>query len=122
MTPYFFPGTVTGENYADMLRNHVVPQIRRKRRMESTIFQQDGAPPHFSSAARTFLSSVFPDERIIARRYPIRWPAHSPDLTPLDYYFWAVVKDGVYHCYTPISLLELQERITAAIATLIKTN
>lgn len=116
LTPFFFPDTVTGENYAEMLRNHVVPQIRRKHRLQSTIFQQDGAPPHFSTVARTFLHSVFPDERIIARGYPNRWPAHSPDLTPLDYYFWGVVKDRVYHCFTPTSLPELQQRISAVIA------
>ena len=115
LTPFFFPVTVTGENYVDMLRSHVVPQIRRKHRMESTVFQQDGAPPHFSLAARTFLSSIFPNERIIARGYPNRWPAHSPDLTPLDYYFWGVVKDRVYHLFTPTSLLELQRKITAVI-------
>ena len=37
LTPFFFPGTVTGENYTNMLRCHVMPQIRRKRRMDSTI-------------------------------------------------------------------------------------
>ena len=115
LTPFFFPGTVTGENYTNMLRCHVMPQIRRKRRMDSTIFQQDGAPPHFSIVARSFLSDVFPDDRIIARGYPNRWPAHSPDLTPLDYYFWSVVKDRVYHCFTPANLNELQERISMVI-------
>ena len=65
--------------------------------------------------ARSYLSSVFPDDRIIARGYPNRWPAHSPDLTPLDYYFWSVVKDRAYHCFTPTSLNELQERITMVI-------
>ena len=45
LTPFFFPGTVTGENYSNMLRDHVIPQIRRRRRINSTVFQQDGAPP-----------------------------------------------------------------------------
>ena len=115
LTPFFFPSTVTGENYRNMLRDHVIPQIRRHHRMDSTVFQQDGAPPHFSTVARSFLSSVFPNDRIIARGFPNRWPAHSPDLTPLDYYFWGVVKDRVYHCFKPASINELREKIITVI-------
>lgn len=115
LTPFFFPSTVTGENYTEMLREHVIPQIRRKRRLNSTVFQQDGAPPHFSTVARSFLSSVFPNDRIIARGFPNRWPPHSPDLTPLDYYFWGVVKDRVYYCFRPTSINELRERIITVI-------
>lgn len=80
--------------------------------MNSTIFQQDGALPHFSTVVRSFLSRVFPDDRIITRGYSNQWPVHSPDLTRLDYYFWSVVKDCVYHCFTPASIKELRERMT----------
>ncbi|UYV67491.1 hypothetical protein LAZ67_5000890 [Cordylochernes scorpioides] len=34
----------------------------------------------------------------IGRRGPIEFPARSPDLTPLDFFLWGTVKDGVYKC------------------------
>ena len=116
LTPFFFPATVTGQNYADMLDNHVFPEMRRKRKMSSTIWQQDGAPPHFSLIARASISAAFPNDRIISRGYPQKWPAHSPDLSPLDYYLWATVKSRVYFNFTPRNLQELQERISQVIA------
>ncbi|KAJ4433406.1 hypothetical protein ANN_15665 [Periplaneta americana] len=38
---------------------------------------------------------VFPGRRI-GRTGPIRWPPRSPDLTPLDFFFWGFIKDRVY--------------------------
>ena len=32
----------------------------------------------------------------IDRRGPIDWPARSPDLTPMDFFFWGVLEDKVY--------------------------
>lgn len=115
LTPYFFRATVTGDNYTEMLRSHVIPEIMRKNQLETTTFQQDGAPPHFSRATRAFLTSVFPEKRIIARGFKQNWPAYSPDLTPLDYYFWGTVKDRVYNCFHPASIEELKHRIRAVI-------
>lgn len=118
LQPFFFPATINGENYTEMLRSHVMPQLRRKRILTRTVWQQDGAPPHFSLVARNFLSSIFPDDRIIARGYRQNWPAHSPDLSPLDYYFWSVVKDRVYFNFVPRNLQELQQRIIDVIAVM----
>ncbi|KAJ4445865.1 hypothetical protein ANN_12550 [Periplaneta americana] len=44
---------------------------------------------------------------------PIVWPPRSPDLTPLDLFFWGYVKDKVYA--TPVrDLRDLRERIIEA--------
>ena len=88
LPPFFFTGTVTGDNYRDMFENHVFPELRRRHLIDQVIFQQDGAPPHFSKAAMDFLSSQLPDTRIISRGFPQTWPPRSPDLSPLDYYLW----------------------------------
>lgn len=93
LTPYFFDTTVTGENYSEMLKNHVIPEIKRKRKLKQTSFQQDGAPPHFSLAAKKVISSSFPVNRIISRGFPQIWPPYSPDLSPLDFYFWSTLKE-----------------------------
>ena len=115
LTPFFFPGTVTGENYAEMLQTHVFPQLRTKNELNSVVFQQDGAPPHYARVVRALISSVFPDERVISRGYPQNWPAHSPDLSPLDFYFWGTIKSRVYFNFTPTTLDELRERISSVI-------
>ena len=67
-------------------------------------FQQDGAPPHFSIQARDFISSQLLPERVIGRGFDLRWPARSPDLSPLDFYLWATLKACVYHTYIPANL------------------
>lgn len=32
----------------------------------------------------------------IGRYGPVRWPARSPDLTPLDFFLWGHIKNEVY--------------------------
>ena len=58
-------------------------------------FQQDGATPHTSNFALTFLREVF-GYRIISRRAEHEWAPHSPDLNPLDFFLWGYLKDRVY--------------------------
>lgn len=111
LKPFFFPSTVTGASYLDMLQNHVIPQLQRKRKMSSVIFQHDGAPPHFSSGVRSFLSEKFPEDRVIGRGFGEAWPPRSPDLTPMDFWFWGTLKARVYHNWKPTSLEELQAKI-----------
>ena len=38
--------TVNGENYLEILREVVVPQLQTKSDFDELFFQQDGAPPH----------------------------------------------------------------------------
>ena len=38
--------TVNGENYMEILREVVVPQLQTKPDFDELFFQQDGAPPH----------------------------------------------------------------------------
>ena len=58
-------------------------------------FQQDGAPAHYSVIVRHFLDDIFQD-RWIGRRGPVEWAPRSPDLTPMDFFFWGYVKSLVY--------------------------
>jgi len=71
----------------------------------------DGAPPHFSRIARQYLNDHFPG-MWIGRNGPVEWPPRSPDLNPIDFYFWGHVKSEVYS--TPVTNVdELWERIVA---------
>lgn len=47
------------------------------------IYQQDGASCHTSNSSMNALKNLMPS--IILPNY---WPANSPDLNPLDYFFW----------------------------------
>ena len=93
--PYFFEATVTGESYLKMLNDFAFPRIAPLMENGTMWFQQDGAPPHFARQVRQKLDSEF-SRRWIGRRGAVDWPARSPDLSPLDYSVWGIVKDTVH--------------------------
>lgn len=76
---------------------------------ENIWFQQDGAPPHVSRVALSWLEDHF-GERVISLKTQTPWPPHSPDLTPLDFYLWGFIKSQVYR-KSPKSLSELKNAI-----------
>jgi len=55
------------------------------------IFQQDGASPHWGSHLRRFLDATFPNTWI-GRDGPTPWPPRSPDITPLDFFLWGMLR------------------------------
>jgi len=115
LAPFFFDGTVDQNNYTSLLRDHMFPQLRRKRKINNVIFQHDGAPPHFSIQARDFLGTQLPETRVIGRGFGIPWPPRSPDLSPLDYYLWGTLKQRVFHAFRPSNLNELKAKISEEI-------
>lgn len=79
-------------------------------------YQQDGAPPHNTNEVGQLLYEMFED-RWFANNGAHRWPPRSPDLTPLDFYFWGRVKDLAYS--TPLTTKqEGIERVLNAINSL----
>ena len=44
--PFFFEGTVTGEEYLEMLRSSILPAICALYENSDFFYQQDRAPPH----------------------------------------------------------------------------
>ena len=50
--------------------------------------------PQYANKVRNYLNEQFPGTWIDAG--VAEWPARSPDLTPLDFFFWGMLKDGVY--------------------------
>ena len=94
--PYIFEDdTVNGNNYLSVLQNLLIWEVRKLHKVRSIIFQQDGAPAHFSIDVRQYLDNHFPN-RWIERGGPIRWAPHSLDLTPLDFFLWGHVKSNIY--------------------------
>lgn len=104
-------GTMNTERYSSLLREHFIPYLTSRNLLDESIFMQDGAPCHTSKKAMLLLNEHFKD-RVISTRYPekfnmgIEWPPYSPDLTPLDFCVWAVLKARIAKI-KPKSLYEL---------------
>ncbi|KAJ8870126.1 hypothetical protein PR048_029138 [Dryococelus australis] len=83
--------TITGNIYLDMLELYMFPQIEDTERQSgnSVFYQQDGA-----SSAQCPTCEV--TKQLNRGGGPIPWPPRSPDLTPLDFFFWGYVKNIVY--------------------------
>lgn len=111
--PFFFEAPVTGERYLDMLQTFFFPQVQQQR---DFLFQQDGAPPHYARCVREWLDINF-HGRWIGRRGPIDWPARSPDLSPMDFFVWGVLKDMVYK-EKPRTIPDLRRLINDKFATI----
>lgn len=112
--PYFFEDTVTGAAYLQMLETFLSDWLDELplTKLLRLWFQQDGAPAHFALAVKAWLNRTFRNNWI-GRGGPVAWPPRSPDITPLDFYFWGFIKSLVY--ITPPETLDvLKARITAA--------
>ena len=96
-----------------MFREVVTPQLLIKPNFDELFFHQDGAPPHYALRVRDYLNEVFP-QHWFRRRGSIEWPPHSPDLTPMDFFFWGVVKNKVYE-KNPKTINELKDYIHDAL-------
>lgn len=115
--PFFIRENLNGNGYLNLLRNEVVPALATLFPIANIgdhpnahfWFQQDGAPPHFARNVRDYLNEIFPG-RWIGRRGAIEWPARSPDLSPLDFFFWGHLKCQVYK-NRPHNLEQLEERV-----------
>jgi hypothetical protein len=93
------PGVV----YLDMLEQYLMP-VLKKRVPKIRRFSKMGALPHFHHEVRGFLDRQIPG-KWIGRGGPITWPSRSPDLTPLHTFLLGNVKDTLYACPLPTTML-----------------
>ena len=88
---------MTGQNYLNFRQNELpkqledVPLVTRI----AVYFQHDGAPSHYTRHVMKNLNDTFPN-RWIGRGSTINWPPRSPDLTPLDFCLWGLMKSELY--------------------------
>ena len=94
--PFFFEGTtVIFDAYLDMLQNWLMDFLLDGEKADF-IFQQDGAPLHWSLIVKQYLNATL-HSRWIGRAgnddcVLLHWPSRSPDLTPCDFFLWDYVK------------------------------
>ena len=72
-------------------KKQLLPAIKKFVKRGDWIDVQDSAPSHRSNLV-DFLEKTF-ERRFIKC---VEWPPSSPDLNPLDYFFWDLIKTKVY--------------------------
>ncbi|GFU76388.1 uncharacterized protein TNCV_2158951 [Trichonephila clavipes] len=75
----FVTATVTGEWYANMLQNRIIPSLADKHLLECTIFMQDGAPPDIARRVKDLLRRSFGDDRVLSRHFHHAWPPRDAE-------------------------------------------
>lgn len=103
--------TLTSERYISFLEDTLLPEIKLRLKaigssLDDCWYQQDGAGPHCSAIALNYLIHKF-GMKLISRKTLLIWPPHSPDLTPLDCWFWNALK-GRIGSRNPQTVLEVK--------------
>ena len=70
---------------------------------------QDGATPHTGNASVEFLQGLF-GNCLISLRTEHECAPHSPDLNPLDFWFWEASKGALY-ASKPRTLVQLKQNV-----------
>ncbi|GFV37595.1 uncharacterized protein TNCV_4982171 [Trichonephila clavipes] len=117
--PYFFeelvargPVTchITGQRYASLLRNKIIPDLQTRQCLSRIMFMQDGAPPHITRCVKGVLKHYFKEECVISRQFIHLWPPRLPDLNPCDFWLWGHLRQLV-NCDQPRTLPDLKDSI-----------
>lgn len=98
--------------YLDFLENDLpdlLDGVLTRHQQEELIFMHDGAGPHYSLIVREHLDKTY--QNWIGKGGNIAWPARSPDLNPLDFFYWGYCKDTIYRGNTVENVEDLRLRI-----------
>jgi len=116
-------GSLDSQGYHAILQHRALPDLRASNggTLDGLTWQQDGATPHASDLNLNYLAAQF-NGRLLARRSePLGgrdWAARSPDLNPLDYGIWGILKSRVYSQARPRTMLQLRTRVDQEVARL----
>lgn len=113
--PFFFDYTLNSVRFHNFLTHEFRDAVQNLPLavQQNLYFQLDGASIHNAVIVKNWLNNNFP-MRWIGRNSPlIAWPPRSPDVTPMDFYFWGTIKNKVYK-NRPRNRAELCDRIREA--------
>ena len=100
---------LNGSCYLNLLKEVVRPTFHSFTTRKSLWWIQDGASAHCTNDAKEFILEKFRG-RVISRRTDIAWPAHSPDINPLDFHFWTLAQRHV-HASNPSTIDEVIDNV-----------
>src|SRR5579872_7232922 len=95
LTYQIYQENLNGLRYYEILNQHLIEEFIDNLPLIETrnlFFQQDGAPPHNIRNVSELLNTNF-GNNWIGTNGPVRWPPRSPDLTPMDFFFWGHIKN-----------------------------
>lgn len=98
LTYHIYQENLNGQRYYEILNQKIIEEFMDNLPLieaRNQYFQQDGAPPHNIRTVSELLNTNF-GNNWIGSNGPVRWPPRSPDLTPLDFFFWGHIKDKLY--------------------------
>lgn len=92
-----FENNLNSVRYLEIIERNIINYLDNLALQESQqiYFQQDGAPAHNARNIVDCLGANF-GHQWIANNGPNRWPARSPDITLLDFFFWGFIKNKIY--------------------------
>lgn len=115
--PFFFDRNLNGNLFLDFLQNdfwEAVHNLPIHMRVNLKV-QLDGSPVHNAARVREWLNQNYPNHWIGPNSPLVLWPPRSPDLTPLDFFLWGILKEKVYQS-RPQSVQDLRQNIIQACA------
>jgi Transposase. len=95
--PVILPNRLNSNEFVNLLDNDLIDILEEMpiATRQNIYFQMDGCPAHNGRIVQNWMNDRF-GEKWIGRYGPVRWPARSPDITPLDFYVWGTLKSNVY--------------------------
>ncbi|GFY27648.1 uncharacterized protein TNCV_910991 [Trichonephila clavipes] len=103
--------SITGQRYASLFRNKLIPDLKARQCLSRIIFMQDGAPPHITLCVKDVLKHHFTEKRVISRQFLHLLPPRSPDLNPCDFWLWGHLRQLVSYDQ-PRTLPDLKDSIS----------
>ena len=85
--PYYFSESVNQHNYLTMLKDWFWPEHLNTKEYQKYYLQQDGAN-QVKNWLKEKMNKKFMDKS--------RWPPHSPDLNPCNFFLWGYLQQKVY--------------------------
>ncbi|GBM85101.1 hypothetical protein AVEN_135880-1 [Araneus ventricosus] len=112
--PVFYELNLTGQRYLELLQDVIADFVDNisLHHLINVWFQHDCAPPHKISKVKQYLMETFQNQVIGGF---VERPPRSPDLTPLNFFFWDI--KGQVYANPPPTWQDLRQRITDACAS-----
>ena len=115
-------GNMNGAAYHNLLQRRALPDLRAGNggNLNGLTWQQDGAPPHATNHNLAYLGRQFGGRLVARRSEPFGgrdWAARSPDLNPLDFGIWGILKSRL-HSPRAQTMLELRLRLDQEVGRL----